>query len=643
MRILLTFIIAFTVNAYGQITHLIFQVDGTVVQGVPARNVDNIKEGLHVKAGRRNYALFKGMEKLLFALQTEGKVIIHFYNDEPSHGTTILKAIPFGGSLKMDVLLSDQVSKMFGPSDLVNGMFDIKKLSFDNRVVFISSRDQDKYLVPEENFLKVGEEIFYFEDYTEASNEEISFRSNGLSDVADKFFTTQPLWEETMSKAEILYSHLIPSIKSTDFTGALKAEKLKGSSHHKTFGSRMAQYDFLRYRLELRVDENELKGCNQIDNLDNTVYRQISLNRCNSLMDIAIEYDLSPGQATCNFSTGGGQKVEGIGLESCMELGQYKTRARYDQKVCSAFTFSNEYLTDLALSECDLKEVYVIDPEGSYHFGGFNQSFISMTQEEAVEVLRDKPTADDIFKLWYPYDVNESIGFAWRDCRDPSAGYHPIKERNGVLAEECEGDTFYSWGPQAKLDNLKSWMGQDDWVDEFRALFMARTPIGSFGYGPIAVRIKVKDDIVWTRSSLAHSSCDSLSLAEKQYKIVYRAMAIFGSYLLDIILCSPGPIHSWSYGTKEHYDEIIKDYWWTVKGKRWEDIYEVYINNIDALFGLYSIDGKDFRNSTLEANIKKHFETANTYGGEIFFNPDVLNKKRSDHFETSYPIYFNER
>jgi hypothetical protein len=58
----------------------------------------------------------------------------------------------------------------------------------------------------------------------------------------------------------------------------------------------------------------------------------------------------------------------------------------------------------------------------------------------------------------------------------------------------CGPDTFYSWGPKAKLDNLKAATSYDTWrnLNNGRYIYMNHSPIGSYCYGEYPVRLKFK-------------------------------------------------------------------------------------------------------------------------------------------------------
>ncbi|MNL31638.1 hypothetical protein D3C87_1534360 [compost metagenome] len=109
---------------------------------------------------------------------------------------------------------------------------------------------------------------------------------------------------------------------------------------------------------------------------------------------------------------------------------------------------------------------------------------------------------------------------------------------------------------------------------------------------------------------------------------------------MDYIFCSSGPIESWSYGTREHYDEIVRDYNW-VQSHNYKQ-YELYYKNMSGqdLFIGSNVDGHAFTANTLRANLAFHRQMADLKTGKIFFAPGV-DKNPASHFSTSKPMYYN--
>jgi hypothetical protein len=60
----------------------------------------------------------------------------------------------------------------------------------------------------------------------------------------------------------------------------------------------------------------------------------------------------------------------------------------------------------------------------------------------------------------------------------------------------------------------------------------------------------------------SRTACNLLPDEWKKNSVVVGShlMGSKGNFTLEFNFCNFGPVHSWSYGTKENYDEIVKDY-----------------------------------------------------------------------------------
>jgi hypothetical protein len=118
----------------------------------------------------------------------------------------------------------------------------------------------------------------------------------------------------------------------------------------------------------------------------------------------------------------------------------------------------------------------------------------------------------------------------------------------------------YSWGPPKKVENIRKIIGDGQtWngppngnagVGNGR-VWATISPVSTYSYGLVPIRFKFKPK---TRFS------------ENQEK----SGTVQDNYhgLEDFIIYDSSVIESWSYGTPEHYDEIIKDILRISSGKR---------------------------------------------------------------------------
>lgn len=248
-----------------------------------------------------------------------------------------------------------------------------------------------------------------------------------------------------------------------------------------------------------------------------------------------------------------------------------------------------------------------------------------------------EPTASKLIVLWDDRQIDrQSINLA--DCRD-ERGLTTKSDTTGSLLKKCEPDTLYSWGSVDKLSRLKEMARASSWRGKWPVLYTARSAVSTFGYGPIPVRIKLKPGLVFLRIDANHRQaiCDG-PIAQIERTVFYSSEGFE-----DWLICSAEVIQSWSYGTKPHYDEIVRDYV-AQKGNG-----EIAYYTIGALLAFRGppanswVDHHLFSEDIFFDQLKHLYKIAASNLGEIFFNPDCSTSERTieSHFHTDRPIYFN--
>jgi len=264
--------------------------------------------------------------------------------------------------------------------------------------------------------------------------------------------------------------------------------------------------------------------------------------------------------------------------------------------------------------------------------------------------------AKDYTNLLVPFEqpVDEDIGFSLKKCKSSQFDYHvmPFAD-DGQLREECRPDTIYSWGDQVKLDWWQKNVGdQHPWAKNFQHVLYATTsPVGSFPYGPIPIRIKLKKDVNFklidarVTAYMIGPACGGLiPLSEVENTVVTLFWTnTDGRSGVDYILCSSGPIESWSFGQKLHYDEIVDDVLWA-KGHLGMnyDLYQKKYGDTVPLFALGNIDGHIDSEPILRSELIQVQETAALGLGHIYYNLGVPHDP-DEHFRTHIPTYYNPR
>lgn len=159
-------------------------------------------------------------------------------------------------------------------------------------------------------------------------------------------------------------------------------------------------------------------------------------------------------------------------------------------------------------------------------------------------------------------------------CNDKD-GFPYNTERFGqFISKECRPEVVYSWGSIKKaeaiingLKNSESWQVP---ISKFspghRTLFAALTPVSTFFYGNVPLRIKLRKDvqfIAYSNSVLVGNVClkkNPNGLKNEVY-IVKKNLA-FGGAVFEIQICGYNVVDSISLNTQEHYDETLRDLLW---------------------------------------------------------------------------------
>ncbi|MDD4004424.1 MAG: hypothetical protein PHW69_04380 [Elusimicrobiaceae bacterium] len=248
---------------------------------------------------------------------------------------------------------------------------------------------------------------------------------------------------------------------------------------------------------------------------------------------------------------------------------------------------------------------------------------------------------------------------AWQNCVSSATMYLPLgnSRQLGKLDPNCRPDTLYSWGPDLKLISFlscasnpgeacdlakRSKVASQIWKASFpRAIFATVSPITTFGYGDIMFRIKLKPD---TRFAFlidppdSSHLCNTLSPDQTADTVIVRNWHIGTLYGLDYIICGTGPIHSWSVGTRQGYEELSRAYNWTRSHRHWIP-YVAEKSDRSILFNR-NLDSNSFSPRHLNKNfalMKKMIEKGE---GGVFFSPGVT-KSADAHFSTGMKSYWN--
>jgi hypothetical protein len=269
---------------------------------------------------------------------------------------------------------------------------------------------------------------------------------------------------------------------------------------------------------------------------------------------------------------------------------------------------------------------------------------------------------EDFLTLWYPdreAEFEEDPYFF--DCQKQPWMPLTKMDKKKFLVDECKPDVLYSWGPEIKLDNMKermpdnkTWSGSPNYrQDNSSPLFMSMSPVSTFGYGDVSVRIKVKKTVPFKSGDISSSHAPNT--------IKVRNEELFN----DFTTKDSNVIESWSYGTPEHYDEIVRDIKRFKSQKRAQSYFSPAGKENSAAdtkekverysktsgdeklyydlpqYGTYSnLDGYDFDETILKQRLLRHIEMVVNGEGRIHYGSEAC-RNRVQHFRTKRRTYFN--
>lgn len=628
MRFIILILLLLSFPLFAGTKHIVFQVNGTLVQEIYGKNQVKNHQIAIISEFReiRQFAVYEGVSELLYALYSRPDVVIHFADSDTDLARRLLEKIRVNGKYRLNQLM-DRGSRLFTIpyKGSVNFASELRSEEF----LFVTSRSRDEQVTDALHLVNAGNQLHFYESYAQAEKE----REGSYS--KDNFPANIDEWTKSMKRSFLLASIILPQLAKSNFLEEVQKAQKENSNVLMKRSEVLARNFFLERDVKFRLSTSQLSSCSVFNLYTGRPEKDLALADCSRYFGehISVQYDIKNNSCTILIPQ---QILSRVALDSCLKLKKYSPIFSYDLKTCSAFDTKNRRIADLPLSECKGQGVYVYEPQNQvYLFGTYKSSYLSMSLEKIIKDIWPLPDEKNLLRVWFPWQRDQSIGFAWRNCIDDLEGGHPIRFLEESAA--CRGDTFYSWGSLHKIESLKKVMGQGIWQKQMQALYLARTPISSFGYGPYAVRVKVRSDVSWKRIDYSVTPCSSGNVDKTIY---FRTKPVYESALFDIIVCSPQVIESWSYGTREHYDEIVKDVEWTILKKRSEELTEMYINDPKFL-NEKGIDGMDFRVEGIYPRLKNHLNLSRENKGEIFSNPSI--SRRAEHFQTRYPIYFNEQ
>lgn len=243
-----------------------------------------------------------------------------------------------------------------------------------------------------------------------------------------------------------------------------------------------------------------------------------------------------------------------------------------------------------------------------------------------------------------------SKGYTWSQCHISNTGTSIPFDKKGTFTPECAPDTLYGWHSWSRISAASEEHNTKEVIrfghDRF---FLWRTPIGSFGYGNASFRFKLRPAVKFVWVDFDNRDCGALAKHNDIQNSVFvdHNSGVGNGNYSEYVLCSAGPIESWSTDLSYDVDEMDKEYSWihahSRGNKEFDSLSGTNLGNSfpwsvdqdwDSEFG----HDNDWSEAALKKNIAQSRKNVNL--GRVFFSRDAI-PSLWNHFSTAHPGYFN--
>jgi len=262
--------------------------------------------------------------------------------------------------------------------------------------------------------------------------------------------------------------------------------------------------------------------------------------------------------------------------------------------------------------------------------------------------------------------------YFFKDCLSFTYGNHPVKKMlkgstqtigdltYQIVDPSCTPDVLFNWSGPGMLKTLKTKYNNNSqtWNTLLKtqfgkgtdpnALFTSFSPLATYGYGSENLRLKLKKNTKFYFIARGNSflSCNKFPQETKENTVFIRRFKHPGNRIfMEYLLCNFGPVHSWSYGQEETFNEEVRQFNWIKKYPKDTGKYILYMhqNSRPILFqGI--LDEIEFSETLLRERITYNLSNLMLgKKGEIFYNPKLPSREKTarNHFKLDKPIYWN--
>ncbi len=315
-------------------------------------------------------------------------------------------------------------------------------------------------------------------------------------------------------------------------------------------------------------------------------------------------------------------------------------------------------------------------------------STMDLAQRLNEPVLR----LQDLLVEWSPFKFSATnLPNPWKECSNPKLFGHPLGVReDGTIDPACVPDTLYSWANMGLIDYLAHTNGVKTWKDlisEGNGIYLSATPASTFGYGAMdesggyALRMKLRAGVKFrfvefdpvklepkgtpvppgsgmVLREFPKPNCSRRPIAEARETVYVRYWSFksapgdeFPAGLqeagLEFIICSRSVLESWSFGTREFYDELVRDVrrFTMAEPLTSAPSYIRRFNAGDTQPRILDIltDGHPFTQQHLINVLRRQFVMSLREEGRIYVNPELGSASELErrHFQTKKRSWFS--
>jgi hypothetical protein len=689
LRFLFAMVALASTSALASEHDIVIDIDGSLIQKIPSNQARNYDTSTLIKVGYGTYKVADNAVEMLTRLSANPDNKIYFLSHASASETSqILAAIskmkptnPDLTSLAAKVFSAESLSSFDAggkPDDEYlpkTKQLDLKKVNSDlSHVVLVT--DNSRATVPgQENNIYYYQHPYYeFKSFEDSKTEADSFKKANAKKFSEeeKFFpTSEKEWKRHQDRIAAIYGTLLSGIEKSDQDPQKSlSDAVNDAAQASSVEDRIeAGLNRIQTHLEWDIQGGAVKGCREISDKTKQPIRSAHNEECAATLPVKYKW-LGNKNNECNAFTDKDIAIGPVDSSLCIKnLGARYIWLDRELKTCGAFTKTYAFIDKTDSDRCTNNEFFAtckddvgiltqitrndigkilykvlpntVEAKDKAFEESCGQEFKPITANDSPNLDYFKKLAQEgmnapiekFLKLWYPNRKTDSGQDPYFfNCQ--TEAYGDFKLVGQEIPADCRPDVLYSWGPDVKLRVMQnalkdgeSWKGRPNpgaGIDS-GTLFTTIDPVSTFCYGPIQIRVKIKSGTPFHYNSFGGYSG----------AVGYRT----GSYQ-DFTVADSSIIESWSYGTPEQYDEIVRDIQRISSGQR-AIRYEKgapYGNGISRV--LSSIDSHDGSEKALKAALLQQINMILKGEGRIHYAQGTC-RNRNKAFQTDHHTYFN--